>query len=90
MDDGKNFILVILLSGLVLLLWQYFFGVRPIEKPPPPGEEQSQARPGRPEHRQEPRAATPSPVAPLAQPPGVYLHLPDPAARQIPGSELWP
>jgi YidC/Oxa1 family membrane protein insertase len=69
MDDGKNFILVILLSGLVLLLWQYFFGLRHIEKPPPPPrEEQSQARPGRLEHRQEPRAATPSPVAPLAQP----------------------
>jgi YidC/Oxa1 family membrane protein insertase len=69
MDDSKNFILAILLSGLVLLLWQYFFGIPQIEKPPrTPREEQSQGRPGSPERRQEPGAVTPSPVAPLAQP----------------------
>src|SRR5437764_12174769 len=69
MNESKNTILAIVLSGLVLLIWQYFFGLPYLEKPKqaqPPPAQQSQPVAGSPQRPQESGSAAQVPTAPLA------------------------
>jgi len=69
MNESKNTILAIVLSGLVLLIWQYFFGLPYLEKQKqaqPPPQQQSQPAAGTPTGPQEPGSAAQLPTAPLA------------------------
>jgi YidC/Oxa1 family membrane protein insertase len=69
MNDNKNMMLAIVLSGLVLLVWQYFFGLPYLEKQKqaqPPPQQQSQPVAGSPQRPQEPGSAAQLPTAPLA------------------------
>ena len=69
MNDSKNTILAIVLSGLVLLIWQYFFGLPYLEKQKqaqPPPAQQSQPVAGSPQRPQESGSAAQVPTAPLA------------------------
>jgi YidC/Oxa1 family membrane protein insertase len=68
MNDSKNTILAIVLSGLVLLVWQYFFGLPYLEKQKqaqPPPQQQSQPVAGNPQRPQEPGSAAQLPTAPV-------------------------
>ncbi|TMJ31852.1 MAG: membrane protein insertase YidC [Alphaproteobacteria bacterium] len=67
MNDSKNTILAIVLSGLVLLIWQYFFGLPYLEKQKQaqqPPQQQSQPVAGAPTRPQEPGSAAQLPTAP--------------------------
>jgi YidC/Oxa1 family membrane protein insertase len=74
MNDNKNMLLAIVLSGLVLLVWQYFFGLPYLEKQrqqaqlPPQQQQQQQSPPpaGAPQRPQEPGSAQQLPTAPAA------------------------
>ena len=69
MNDSKNTILAIVLSGLVLLIWQYFFGLPYLEKQKQaqqPPQQQSQPVAGAPTRPQEPGSAAQLPTAPVA------------------------
>ena len=63
MNDQKNMILAIVLSALVLLAWQFYFGIPQIEKQKQQAQQQAQqqARPAGPEGQ-----STPQPGAPGA------------------------
>jgi len=68
MNDSKNTILAIVLSGLVLLIWQYFFGLPYLEKQKQaqqPPQQQSQPVTGAPARPQEPGSAAQLPTAPV-------------------------
>jgi YidC/Oxa1 family membrane protein insertase len=68
MNDSKNTILAIVLSGLVLLIWQYFFGLPYLEKQKQaqqPPQQQSQPVTGAPIRPQEPGSAAQLPTAPV-------------------------
>ncbi len=68
MNDSKNTILAIVLSGLVLLIWQYFFGLPYLEKQKQaqqPPQQQSQPVTGAPTRPQEPGSAAQLPTAPV-------------------------
>ena len=66
MTDNRNTILAVVLSGLVLLGWQYFFNIPAMEKQRQQAQIQSQlanptAQPGAtPGTPQQPGAATPA------------------------------
>jgi YidC/Oxa1 family membrane protein insertase len=69
MNESKNTILAIVLSGLVLLIWQYFFGLPYLEKQKQAQQQQqqqSQPVAGTPARPQEPGSAAQLPTAPLA------------------------
>src|SRR6266545_3687986 len=77
MNDNKNTILAIVLSGLVLLVWQYFFGLPYLEKqkqaqqqPQQQAQQQSPPVAGVPARPQEPGSAAQLPTAPAAGQPG--------------------
>src|ERR1700693_2032030 len=68
MNENKNTILAIVLSGLVLLIWQYFFGLPYLEKQKQaqqPQQQQSQTVAGSPQRAQEPGSAAQLPTAPV-------------------------
>ncbi len=68
MNESKNTILAIVLSGLVLLIWQYFFGLPYLEKQKQaqqPPQQQSQPVTGAPTRPQEPGSAAQLPTAPV-------------------------
>src|SRR5260370_2724601 len=68
MNESKNTILAIVLSGLVLLIWQYFFGLPYLEKQKQaqqPPQQQSQPVAGAPTRPQEPGSAAQLPTAPV-------------------------
>src|SRR6202049_4610609 len=68
MNENKNTILAIVLSGLVLLIWQYFFGLPYLEKQKQaqqPQQQQSQTVVGSPQRAQEPGSAAQLPAAPV-------------------------
>ncbi len=68
MNDSKNTILAIVLSGLVLLIWQYFFGLPYLEKQKQAQQspqQQSQPVTGAPTRPQEPGSAAQLPTAPV-------------------------
>ena len=46
MNENKNTILAIVLSGLVLLIWQYFFGLPYLEKQKQAQQQQQQEQQG--------------------------------------------
>ncbi len=71
MTDHKNTILAIVLSGLVLLGWQYFFGLPQMEKQRQQQQQQQQAHPGAPAPAATPTqpGAAPTPQAPGQVPP---------------------
>jgi YidC/Oxa1 family membrane protein insertase len=67
MNENKNTILAIVLSGLVLLIWQYFFGLPYLEKQKQaqqPPQQQSQPVAGTPTRPQEPGSGVQLPTAP--------------------------
>jgi YidC/Oxa1 family membrane protein insertase len=73
MNDNKNTILAIVLSGLVLLVWQYFFGLPYLEKQKQAQQQpqqQSQPVAGAPARPPEPGSAAQVPTAPVAGHPG--------------------
>jgi YidC/Oxa1 family membrane protein insertase len=77
MSDQKNTILAIVLSGLVLLVWQYFFGLPQMEKQKQQvqqqGQHQAQPVPA-PDGRPQPQATAPqAPGQPTAAPAGQAL-----------------
>src|SRR5260370_36751092 len=68
MNESKNTILAIVLSGLVLLIWQYFFGLPYLEKQKQaqqPPQQQSQPVTGAPTRPQKPGSAAQLPTAPV-------------------------
>src|SRR5260370_16636110 len=68
MSGSKNTIFAIVLSGLVLLIWQYFFGLPYLEKQKQaqqPPQQQSQPVTGAPTRPQEPGSAAQLPTAPV-------------------------
>jgi YidC/Oxa1 family membrane protein insertase len=71
MPDQKNTILAIVLSALVLLLWQYFFGMPQMEKQKQLAQQQGQPQPGSPP---QPQAGPQVPGAP-GQPPAAQPSL---------------
>ena len=81
MNDQKNTLLAILLSGLVLVAWQYFLGMPQYEKQRQQQQLQQQAQqqaaPGQPAPGQ------PAPGAPAA--PGAPTAPPAPGGPQVPG-----
>jgi YidC/Oxa1 family membrane protein insertase len=69
MNESKNTILAIVLSGLVLLIWQYYFGLPYLEKQKqaqPPPQQQSQPVAGSPQRAQQPGSSAQLPTAPVA------------------------
>jgi YidC/Oxa1 family membrane protein insertase len=68
MNENRNTLLAIVLSGLVLLVWQYFFGIPYFEKQKQarPPSEQSEKVAGTPKRPQEPGSAAQLPTAPAA------------------------
>ncbi len=70
MNESKNTILAIVLSGLVLLIWQYYFGLPYLEKQKqaqqPPPQQQSQPVAGTPQRPQQPGSSAQIPTAPAA------------------------
>src|SRR5258708_13907615 len=68
MNDSKNNFLAIVLSGLVLRIWQDFFGLPYLEKQKQaqqPPQQQSQPVTGAPTRPQEPGSAAQLPTAPV-------------------------
>ena len=68
MNDSKNTILAIVLSGLVLLVWQYFFGLPYLEKQKQAQQQpqqQSQPVAGSPQRPQEPGSGAQLPTTPV-------------------------
>ena len=65
MNDYKNTILAIVLSGAVLLLWQYFFGLPQMEKQRQEALRQQQAQQAQQTQQAQP---TPTPTQPTPQP----------------------
>ena len=69
MNESKNTILAIVLSGLVLLIWQYYFGLPYLEKQKqaqPTPQQQSQPVAGSPQRAQQPGSSAQLPTAPVA------------------------
>ena len=62
MNDQKNMILAIALSALVLIGWQFYFGLPSLDKQKQAPQTQA---PGAP-----PQPGTPTPPATMPQPPG--------------------
>jgi YidC/Oxa1 family membrane protein insertase len=74
MNDQKNTILAVVLSGIVLIIWQYFIGMPQMEKQRQIALQQAQ------EHAQTVPGTQPAPGgAPVQQPPGT-------TAPQVPGT----
>jgi YidC/Oxa1 family membrane protein insertase len=74
MNDQKNMILAVALSGLVLLAWWFFIGMPQMEKQKQIAQQQQQA------HQQ---PVAPSPAAPAGTPqPGGTAQVPGPAGGQ--------
>jgi YidC/Oxa1 family membrane protein insertase len=77
MNDQKNMLLAIVLSGIVLIVWQLFFGLPGQPKPPPPQQQQQQtqspvAPPGAPAPTAQPSPTTAQPAPGQTAPvPGV-------------------
>ncbi|HEX2216149.1 MAG TPA: membrane protein insertase YidC, partial [Xanthobacteraceae bacterium] len=84
MTDQKNMILAIVLSALVLLAWQYFFGIPQLEKQRQQTQQQAQQQtvpPGAPAGQ--PQAVPGMPGAPPAPAvPGAAPTPPQPATRE--------
>ena len=76
MNDQKNTLLAILLSGLVLVAWQYFLGMPQYEKQRQQQQLQQQAQ-------QQAAPGQPAPGAPAA--PGAPTAPPAPGGPQVPG-----
>jgi YidC/Oxa1 family membrane protein insertase len=90
MDQQKNTIIAVALSGLVLLAWQYFIATPQMEKQRQIAQEQSEKRaqpaPAAPAaapvpQSQQPGAAPQPPAQPGATPPTVTNAPPQPASR---------
>ena len=85
--DQKNTLVAILLSGLVLIAWQYFFGMPQYEKQRQQQAQQQQAQqqpaPGQPG----PGQATPGPGGPQA-PPGAPQTGPQVPGQPAPSAQL--
>jgi len=70
MNESKNTILAIVLSGLVLLIWQYYFGLPYLEKQKQAQpQQQSQTVAGSPQRAQEAGSAAQLPTAPVTAAP---------------------
>ncbi|WP_322515346.1 membrane protein insertase YidC [Rhodopseudomonas palustris] len=81
MSDNRNTILAVILSGLVLLGWQYFFNIPQMEKQRAAQQAQQQQDAAKQPTQQAPAATTPgAPSAPAA--PGAPGAPGAPAARQ--------
>ena len=84
MNESKNTILAIVLSGLVLLIWQYFFGLPYLEKQKQaqqPPQQQSEQVAGTPQRAQEPGSSAQLPKAPPAGQPEHPLSRADALAK---------
>src|SRR5262249_44602104 len=72
-DDNKNTILAIVLSGMVLLAWQYFIGLPKFDARQQQQQQQAQQQQSQPPAGTQPQAApppgpqVPGQAAPLAQ-----------------------
>jgi YidC/Oxa1 family membrane protein insertase len=73
MNDQKNTLLAIVLSGLVLIGWQVFFGVPQMEKQKQAAQQQAQEK------------SQPAPGAPAQQPAGTPAPAPGGSTPQPPG-----
>src|ERR1700749_2505139 len=61
MSDNRNTILAVILSGLVLIAWQYFYNVPQMEKQR--AQSQTQAELAKPSQQATPGATPPAPSA---------------------------
>jgi YidC/Oxa1 family membrane protein insertase len=71
MNDHKNTILAIVLSGMVLIAWQYFFGMPQLEKQRQVQQQQQQTQQGTQPGTQPAPQATPQPGTPSGPGPQV-------------------
>ena len=71
MTDNRNTILAVILSGLVLIGWQYFFNIPQMEKQRAQQAQSELAKPAQPGSAPTPQAGTPS--APGATQPAAHF-----------------
>ncbi|MCA6115508.1 membrane protein insertase YidC [Bradyrhizobium sp. WSM 1738] len=68
MTDNRNTILAVILSGLVLIAWQYFYNVPQMERQRAQSQQQAELQKSAPGSTTPQPGATPSPGAPAGQP----------------------